>query len=146
MTETLSLIKRLHLRKLCILEEIDELTMEKQKVEQEINKLLFPTSSNRQRQPLRTYSSDGPVSKFCTPSKISDELADFLGKEKGTKMARTEITRELNTYIRLNNLQDKDNKRNINHDEKLSALFNIPDGEQLTYFNIQRYITQHMKL
>ncbi len=145
MTETLSLIKRLHLRKLCILEEIDELTMEKQKVEQEINKLLFPTSSNKQRQPLRTHTCIAP-SKFCTPSKISDELADFLGKEKGTKMARTDITRELNTYIRLNNLQDKDNKRNINHDEKLSALFNIPDGQQLTYFNIQRYISQHMKL
>ena len=145
MSETLALIKRLHLRKLCILDAIDELTMEKQEVEQEINKLLFSIPSNKQRQPLRTHTCRAP-SKFCTPSNISDELADFLGKEKGTKLARTEVTRGIQQYIRINDLQDKENKRDIKPDEKLSALFNIPDGEQLTYFNLQRYITQHMKL
>lgn len=144
MSETLALIKQLHLEKNYILEQIDELTMEKQRVEQQINKLLFSTPSNRQRQPLRFRSSTGPVSKFCTPSKISDELADFLGKEKGTKMARTDVTREIQKYIRVNNLQDKENRRNINPDEKLLNLFKLNHDNELTYFNLQRYITPHI--
>ena len=79
MTETLALIKRLHLRKLCILDEIDELTMEKHDVEHKINNLLFSTPYNKEKKTLRNNSC---VSKFCIPSKISDELAEFLGKEK----------------------------------------------------------------
>ena len=39
-------------------------------------------------------------SSFVVPSKISNELAEFLGKSAGTVMARTEVTRELNAYIR----------------------------------------------
>jgi chromatin remodeling complex protein RSC6 len=143
MSETLALIKQLHLEKMSILEEIDELTMEKQRVEQQINHLLFSTSSNKQRQPLRTHSCRAP-SKFLTPTKISDELAHFLGKEKGTMLTRSDVTREIQKYIRVNNLQDKENKPNINPDEKLSKLFKLNDGHKLTYFNIQSYITPHI--
>lgn len=141
MSETLALIKQLHLEKLSILEEIDELTMEKQRVEQQINNLLFYPPRNRLRQPLRTHSCRAP-SKFLTPSKISDELAEFLGKKKGTKMARTEVTREIQKYISSNNLQHE-NKRNIKPDEKLSTLFKLNNGDELTYFNLQRHITPH---
>lgn len=145
MTETLALIKQLHLRKLYIEEDIDELIIKKQSVEQQINQLILSIPPNKERQPLRNYSSRGPVSKFCTPSKISDKLAEFLGKEKGTMMARTDVTRRINNYIRINNLQDKDNKRNINPDNNLSSILNIPDGEQLTYFNLQKYISHHFQ-
>jgi len=117
--------------------------MEKSIIEEQIEKLLFATPHNRQRQPLREYSSRGPVSKFLTPTKISNELADFLGKENGSMMARSEVTREINKYIRINNLQDKENKRNINPDDKLSTLFKLKDGDELTYFNIQRHISPH---
>jgi hypothetical protein len=83
------------------------------------------------------------TSKYITPYKISDDLADFLGKEKGTEMARTEITREINKYIRENNLQDKENKRNINPNDKLSTLLKLNETDELTYFNLHRYITPH---
>ena len=82
-------------------------------------------------------------SGFVKPTKISDELASFLGKEKGTEMARTEVTRDINKYIRTNNLQDKDNGRKINPDSKLSALLKIKKNEELTYFNLQRYMSPH---
>ena len=82
-------------------------------------------------------------SKFCTPSKISDDLADFLGKERGTKMARTDVTREINKYIRSHDLQDKENKRNINPNDKLSTLLKLSDTDELTYLNLQRYISSH---
>jgi chromatin remodeling complex protein RSC6 len=82
-------------------------------------------------------------SKFCTPSNISDDLAEFLGKERGTKMARSDISREINKYIRENNLQDKENKRIINPNNKLSTLLKLNDRDELTYFNLQRYISPH---
>ena len=82
-------------------------------------------------------------SGFVKPTKISKELAKFLGKPHGTEMARTEVTREINTYIRAHNLQDKQNGRKINPDASLTALLKIKNGEELTYFNLQRYMSPH---
>lgn len=84
-------------------------------------------------------------SGFVKPSPISDELATFLGKEKGVEMARTDVTREINQYIRTHNLQDKDNGRKINPDTALRTLLKItPDSDVvLTYFNLQRYMGPH---
>lgn len=82
-------------------------------------------------------------SGFVKPTLISDELATFLGKTKGTEMARTEVTREINAYIRANQLQDKTNGRRINADSKLSSLLKLASGEELTYFNLQRYMSPH---
>ena len=82
-------------------------------------------------------------SGFVKPTLISDELAAFLGKGKGTQMARTEVTREINAYIRANQLQDKTNGRRINADTNLASLLKLNSGEELTYFNLQRYMSPH---
>jgi upstream activation factor subunit UAF30 len=84
-------------------------------------------------------------SGFVKPAPISEELATFLGKEKGVEMARTEVTREINQYIRTHNLQDKENGRKINPDTALSNLLKItPESDVvLTYFNLQRYMGPH---
>ena len=82
-------------------------------------------------------------SGFVKPTLISKELAEFLGKTDGSEMARTEVTREINAYIRNNNLQDKENGRRINPDTKLKSLLKLKKGEELTYFNLQRYMSPH---
>ena len=82
-------------------------------------------------------------SGFVKPTKISLELATFLGKPKGTEMARTQVTREINQYIRANNLQDPDNGRRILPDAKLRKLLNVGKTDVLTYFNLQRYMSPH---
>lgn len=82
-------------------------------------------------------------SGFVKPTRISDELAQFLEQPLGAEMARTEVTRDINKYIRNNNLQDKTNGRHIIPDAKLSALLKIQKGEELTYFNLQRYMSCH---
>jgi len=84
-------------------------------------------------------------SGFVKPTPISDELAAFLGKTAGTEMARTAVSKEINAYINTNNLKDKTNGRIIHPDGKLSVLLNIKNGEQLTYFNLQRYMKHHFK-
>jgi upstream activation factor subunit UAF30 len=58
-------------------------------------------------------------------------------------MARTEVTRDINKYIRTHNLQDKDNGRKIIPDAKLAALLKLKKNDELTYFNLQRYMSPH---
>jgi upstream activation factor subunit UAF30 len=82
-------------------------------------------------------------SGFVKPTRISDELASFLGKDKGSEMARTDVTREINTYIRAHKLQDKDNGRKINPDSKLASLLKLKKTDELTYFNLQKYMSPH---
>ena len=82
-------------------------------------------------------------SGFVKPTRISDELAKFLDKPSGTEMARTDVTRDVNKYIRANNLQDKENGRKINPDPKLATLLKLKKTDELTYFNLQKYMSHH---
>ena len=82
-------------------------------------------------------------SGFVKPTLISDELALFLGKDKGSLLARTAVSKEINVYIRANQLQDKENGRKINPDAKLAKLLKIQKGDELTYFNLQKYMKHH---
>jgi chromatin remodeling complex protein RSC6 len=88
-------------------------------------------------------SGNRQPSGFVKPTRISDELATFLGKTSGTQMARTEVSKEINAYIRANKLQDKDNGRKIIPDSKLTALLKIQNSDELTYFNLQRFMKHH---
>ena len=88
-------------------------------------------------------SGNRQPSGFVKPAVISDELAGFLGKSKGTEMARTEVTREINSYIRANKLQDPTNGRRILADSKLRKLLKLKKSDELTYFNLQRYMSPH---
>ena len=82
-------------------------------------------------------------SGFAKPAPISDALADFLGKTGGCEMARTEVTKLITTYIHDHNLQNPANKRHILPDQKLSKLLGVTDKDQVTYFNLQKYMKQH---
>jgi chromatin remodeling complex protein RSC6 len=88
-------------------------------------------------------SGNRQPSGFVKPTKISDELAKFLEKPVGSEMARTDVTREINKYIRSNNLQDKENGRKINPDTKLQTLLKLKNIDELTNFNLQRYMSPH---
>ena len=91
----------------------------------------------------RRNTGNRKPSGFIKPTRISDELAGFLGKDIGTEMARTEVSREINTYIHAHKLQDKANGRIIHADTKLSKLLKLQKTDELTYFNLQRYMKHH---
>lgn len=83
------------------------------------------------------------LSGFAKPSLLSDELCEFMGVTKGTLMARTEVTRSINEYIKKNSLQDVNDKRHIVADDKLKKILNLGADDKLTYFNLQKYMKHH---
>jgi chromatin remodeling complex protein RSC6 len=91
----------------------------------------------------KNSSGNRAPSGFTMPAPISNELAVFLGKSAGIEMSRTDVSREINGYINANNLKDEKNGRIIHPDSKLTVLLNVKDGEQLTYFNLQKYMKHH---
>lgn len=91
----------------------------------------------------KTKAGNRAPSGFVIPTEISQELATFLKKPSGTEMKRTDVTKEINKYIRENKLQDPSNGRKILPDAKLRKLLRVPQNEELTYFNLQRYMSPH---
>ena len=99
-------------------------------------------SSGKRKQRDPSKGSKAP-SGFVKPTLITDELAKFLGKPSGSEMARTEVTKEINRYICEHALKDPTNGRRIMADDKLSVLLRLGKDDELTYFNLQKYMSCH---
>jgi chromatin remodeling complex protein RSC6 len=91
----------------------------------------------------RANNGNRKPSGFVKPARISDELATFLGKESGTEMSRTDVSKEINAYIVKHSLKNKDNGRIIHPDAKLTKLLKVAKEDELTFFNLQRYMKPH---
>lgn len=67
-----------------------------------------------------------------------------LGAVVGAKaMPRTEVTKKIWAYIKRNGLQDKKNKRMINADDKLKAVFG--GKRQVNMFEMTKLVARHLK-
>lgn len=84
-------------------------------------------------------------SGFAKPTKVTNELCIFMNKPQGTELARTEVTQYLINYIKEHNLQNKENKKYIKPDNKLSELLKLNEFDTLTYFNLQSYMNKHFE-
>lgn len=73
------------------------------------------------------------------PMQISDELAEVIGKGP---MPRSEVVKKLWVYIKGNNLQDPSNKRNINADAKLKAVFG--GKGTVSMFEMTKLVSKHL--
>ena len=82
-------------------------------------------------------------SGFAKPSKVTKELCEFMKKDEGTEIARTEVTKALVAYIKENKLENETNSKIITPDEKLKFLLGLEEGQELTYFNIQKFMNKH---
>jgi chromatin remodeling complex protein RSC6 len=84
-------------------------------------------------------------SGITRPTRISDELSDFLGRERGELIPRTQVTSLLSKYIKDNELKSKENGKFLDLDKdggKFRDLLKLGDT-QVTYFSYQTYLTQH---
>ena len=101
-----------------------------------LRKDMIPEEERKPRKP----------SGFAKPTYLSPELCIFLNVEKGTELARTEVTKRILQYVKDNNLQNETSKRIINVDAKLKTLLQPSEDEQVTYFSIQRLMKPHYVL
>ena len=79
-----------------------------------------------------------PNAAFMKPLTPSAELAAVVGN---SPLPRTEVIKKLWEYIKAHNLQDAQNKRNINADEKLAKVFG---KKQVTMFEMAGLIGKHL--
>lgn len=78
-------------------------------------------------------------SAFMKPMKVSPELAVVVG---AGPMPRSEVVKQLWVYIKSKNLQDPENKRNINADEALKAVFGGKDVVNM--FEMTKLVSKHL--
>ena len=91
----------------------------------------------------RKNNQNRAPSGFAKPASISEELRVFMGAQPDEKFARTAITQHIIKYITENKLQNPINRKEIKADDKLRSLLKLKPDDQLTYFNLQRYMNQH---
>ena len=81
-----------------------------------------------------------PNPAFMRPMQPSDELGAVVGARP---MPRTEVTKRIWDYIRKNGLQDQKNRRQINADDRLRAVFG--GRRQVSMFEMTKLVNQHLK-
>jgi chromatin remodeling complex protein RSC6 len=114
-------------------------------VQNQIKSLETRVKRNQQKQQKQKQHRKKTTSGFAKPSKISDELCMFMGKEKGTELARTEVTKYLHEYIKKNALQVETNKTLIIPDSKLKNLLALDEevAKEIHFFSLQKYMNRH---
>ena len=109
-------------------------------IEKQVNKEI--RSLERKINKNKNKGSRKP-SGFAVPTEISTELCKFMKVSHGAKLARTEVTQYIISYIKEKKLQDEKNGRKIKPDKALKSLLNVKKNEDLTYFNLQKYMNKH---
>lgn len=80
---------------------------------------------------------------FARPSLVSDMLASFVGIGSGERIARTDVTKALNEYVKSKDLKNPDNKREVVIDKPLSNLTGLDEGSKISLFGMQAYLKHH---
>jgi len=131
----------------CIQSKIEQLAKEyydsdtDDENEEDINKDTYAEDINKEEN-----INKNNITGYVRPCYISDELATFLGKEKGIITDRLQVTSGIAEYIRLHNLYRYDNRycmHIIQPDEKLKCLLNLKEEDILTFNNLQKYLKHH---
>ena len=91
----------------------------------------------------RKRKSERKPSGFAKPSAISEELCKFMSKQQGEEVARTEVTQFIINYIKDKGLQNPTNRKIIVPDETLKKVLAVNDNDEVTYFNLQKYMNRH---
>ena len=121
--------------------QMSALRTEFRAIERQVSRELKTAAKMSQKRKKSTV--ERAPSGFVKPALISNELAAFLGEPEGSELARTEVTKKINVYVKAHKLQNAKNGRIIHPDQKLATLLNTKSDEELTYFNLQKYMACH---
>tara|TARA_B100000035_G_scaffold292140_1_gene280556 strand:+ start:24 stop:686 length:663 start_codon:yes stop_codon:yes gene_type:complete len=122
---------------------IKSLTTRVNQLEKSVNKDRKVVEKKMKGRAKRVQDPNKPPSGFAKPGPVSDELRKFLGIGKDELIARTAVTQHINKYCKAHNLQKESDKRHILPDAALKKLLRLKAGDELTFFNLQKYIKIH---
>jgi upstream activation factor subunit UAF30 len=88
----------------------------------------------------KAKSTRKPNAAFMKPLNVSAVLAEVVGSNP---LPRTEVTKKVWDYIKKHKLQDSVNRRNINADDKLKAVFG--GKKTVSMFEMTKLISAHLK-
>lgn len=108
-----------------------------------LDKLIKKEQKNTVKMTEKKNRGNRKPSGFAKPGPVSDELCIFMKKEKGTHMARTEVTQYIVKYIKDKALVNNDNKKIIVPNPELKSLLAVSEKDEITYFNLQRLMNRH---
>lgn len=108
-----------------------------------LDKLIKKEQKNTVKMSEKKNRGNRKPSGFAKPGPVSDELCIFMKKEKGTHMARTEVTQYIVKYIKDKSLVNNDNKKIIVPNPELKSLLAVSEKDEITYFNLQRLMNRH---
>ena len=80
---------------------------------------------------------------FNREQKISEKLRNFLNLPEGKLVSRSTVTRSINEYVKANDLKHPDNGRILVLDQKLRDLLDPPADTQVTFLNLQKFLSPH---
>ena len=121
---------------------IRELTTVASQLEKRVQKASRVLKKQANKKQRRNNSSGSP-SGFTKPGQVSDELRTFLKLDKDQLIARTDVTKMINNYCKEYKLQDEKDRRILLPDKKLTKLLRLKKGDELTFFNLQKYMKVH---
>jgi upstream activation factor subunit UAF30 len=115
---------------------LDALMKEMKAVRKEIRKIRQhiedPTG---EKQEARTKNNG-----FNKPQKVTDALRSFLALGPEEMISRSQVSNHMNKYFETNGLKAG---QKISLDDKLKVLLEVPEGVQLTFLNLQHYLSKH---
>jgi len=91
----------------------------------------------------RRVADPNNPSGFNKPGPVSAELRKFLGLKKDELISRTDVTKSIHNYCKDHGLQDEADKRNLKPDAPLRKLLKMGKTDELTFFNLQKYMKVH---
>ena len=106
----------------------------------DVTKMVKGLVKDKKKFQKKKRSKPRAPSGFAKPTYLSSNLCKFLDLPKDTMLARTEVTRKVNAYIKAHGLQNPENKKEILPDTKLKKILTLEKGTPLTYFNLQKAI------
>ena len=121
---------------------IKSLTSEVVSLRKQVNKERKVLDKRLKTRPRRN-NGEKSQNGFSKPGPVSDELRKFLGMSKEDLIARTEVTKKITEYCQKHKLQNESDKRIILPDKTLMSLLKLKKGQELTYFNLQKYMKVH---
>jgi len=114
-----------------------------QKIEKQVHREHKANLKKMRGRKRRAPNPNAEPSGFQKPGKVSPELSKFLGLKKDELISRTAVTQRINAYCKQHNLQKPEDKRKILPDAALRKLLKMGKTDELTFFNLQKYMKVH---